>query len=235
MDSVWDIRTYRPTDRSAVRRICAATCWMGQPRPDLIPDEWLWAEYWTRYFTDQEPEHTWVAEEPGTGRVGGYLTGTRDAHRVERYVPRVLPGMVWHVVRYRLMRHRPSRRAILAMVRSMLLDGPALPEAVARRYPATWHINLLPEARHGGVGGRLYARFLSAMRQRGARGIHAQVLDLNEVMQRFLARMGFAPAHSSPTSAFRHFTSQRVEIQTWVLDLSGEGGLCGNAMGPDLH
>ena len=74
------VRGYGRSDRQAVRGICAATCWMGEDRPELIPDDWVWAEYWTRYFTDEEPRHTWVACE-AAGRVVGYLTGTADERR----------------------------------------------------------------------------------------------------------------------------------------------------------
>ena len=56
------IRPYRPDDRQAVRDICVATCWMGEYRPESIPDEWMWAEFWTRFFTDRQSQYlqTWV-------------------------------------------------------------------------------------------------------------------------------------------------------------------------------
>ena len=213
----WTIRPYRPSDRDAVRRICAATCWMGQYRRDLIPDDWVWAEYWTRYFTDVEPRHTHVAVSNADHQVGGYLMGTCDVRRFQSYAPRILPGIAWHVIRHRLMRQRASRRAITTMVRSMLLEGDSLPERLAKRYPATWHFDLLPAARGSGLGGLLYRRFFKQMRKLNVPGIHGQILSLNHAVRQFLPRLGFVLAHSAPTSAFRHIIAEPVEIQTWVL------------------
>ena len=77
--------------RAKVRRICAETAWAGGRSPERVPDDWLWAEFWTRYYTDREPRHTWVAESPTLG-VCGYLTGTLDAQGVARYLPRLRLG-----------------------------------------------------------------------------------------------------------------------------------------------
>lgn len=211
------IRPYQAGDRDAIRHICAATCWMGEYRPELIPDDWIWAEYWTRYFTDRESENTWVSVD-ANNRVGGYLTGTADVRRAHSYAARLLPGIVWHVIRHRLMRKQTSRRALMSMLHSMLFDPPSLPGNLATQYPATWHFDLLAHARGGGTGGRLYRRFYTRMRELGVPGIHAQVLNLNRTAGEFLIRMGFTHVHSSPTSAFRHVIAEPVEIHTWVLE-----------------
>ncbi len=221
--SPWTIRPYQPCDRDAIRCICAATCWMGEYRRELIPDDWMWAEYWTRYFTDREPQHTWVALD-SDNQIGGYLTGTSDVRRAHSYAMRILPGMAWHVIRHRLLRQRTSRRALLTMVHSMLFDGESLPNEVAKHYPATWHFDLLPAARGGGLGGRLYQNFYSRMQELGVPGIHAQILNLNPPVRQFLGKLGFTLVHSTPTSAFRHVISDRVEIQTWVLQIKPETG-----------
>ena len=53
-NNAYIIRPYRRADRQSIRDICVATCWMGEYRPETIPDPWIFAEYWTRYFTDHE-------------------------------------------------------------------------------------------------------------------------------------------------------------------------------------
>ena len=212
-------RPYRPADRQAVRDICAATCWMGEYRPELMPDDWVWAEYWTRYFTDQEPEHSWVAREGAAGRVVGYLTGTVDERRFHRYAPRALPGIAWHVIRHRLMRRAVSRRAIFSLVGALLRDEMRLPPGVAEEYPATCHIDLLPEARGAGVGTRLFAEFLAAMRGAGVSGVHQQPLDINPAILALLSRFGLRKIESHPNRAYAHIHPGKVELQTWVLRL----------------
>ena len=126
------IRSFRRADRQAVRDICTATAWMGEPAPRLAGDEWIWAEYWTRFFTDRERRTCWVVAGRRDGRVFGYLTGTADVARFERYVPFLLPGIVRHVIRRRLMRRRQPRRAILNLLRSLLVGEMELSAAVAR-------------------------------------------------------------------------------------------------------
>lgn len=193
---------------------------MGEYRPELIPDDWVWAEYWTRYFTDQEPEHVWVACEGPAGGVVGYLTGTVDERRFHRYAPRILPGIAWHVIRRRLMRRHQSRRAILGLVAALLRDEMRLPPGAADEFPATCHMNLLPEARGAGVGTRLFRKFLEAMRRAGVPGVHQQPLDINPAILALLAKAGFRKVESHPIQAYAHIHPGRVELQTWVLPLS---------------
>ena len=121
------IRPFRRADRQAVRDICAACCWMGDYVPQRIPDDWIWAEYWTRYFTDREPQHVWVVERADDGAVVGYLAGTADKARADRYAPLLFPGIVWRVLRKRLLRNPASRAAMFGMAKSILRGEMRLP------------------------------------------------------------------------------------------------------------
>lgn len=156
------IRPLRRADRSAVRAICAAAAWMGSPAPQRVGDEWIWAEFWTRFFTDRQRSLSWVVEGV-PGGVVGYLTGTDDVRRFDRYVPFLLPGIVARVVRKRLLRRPGSRRALLGLLRSFVRGELALPPGVARCFPATCHMNLLPDSRRIGLGRKLFETFLETL------------------------------------------------------------------------
>ncbi len=231
------IRPMEPRDRQVVRDICAASAWMGEPSAGHIPDEWIWAEFWTRYFTDRRRDHSWVAvgrdadtagegtggtatDATGTaGAIVGYLIGTPDASAADRYCRRLLPGIAWHVlVRGLLLRRRP-RRALGGMLRAMLSGQLDLPPDVQRDYPATFHMNLQAAARGKGLGKRLFAEFRARMESLGCRGIHAQPLSINEPIRRLLASQGFRQIASTPCRAFAHVEPRHIEIQTWVLPL----------------
>lgn len=216
------VRLYRRTDRAAVREICIATAWMGEPGGERIADDWIWAEYWTRYFTDREPCHCWVAEDTSSSRVIGYLTGTASAARFESYVPFVLPSIIGRVILKRLLWKAASRRAILSTLRSLARGELAVRHSIVRNYPATLHLNLLPAARGHGLGFRLAEAFLDAMRSEGVPGVHAQTLSLNEGIAHFNRRLGFQPVQSQPILAFAHATTQPVHLVTWVMPLSGK-------------
>jgi hypothetical protein len=192
---------------------------MGSPAGERIPDGWIWAEFWTRYFTDRQWRHSWVAQRAGDGAVVGYLTGTEDVRRFDAYTPFLLPGIVARVVRRRLIRRPDSRRAILAMLHSLVAGELDLPPAIARHYPATFHADLLGEARSLGLGRAMFALFIERMRQLRVPGVHAQPLSVNEPIQRFLVREGFRLVGSTPCGAFSHADPRPIRILTYVLDL----------------
>ena len=56
------VRGYRPEDRPAVRRICHVTGYMGDPADWYWADEDSFADTWTGYYTDKEPESCGVVE-----------------------------------------------------------------------------------------------------------------------------------------------------------------------------
>jgi len=215
-DSGYIIRPYRRADRQAVRDICVATCWMGEYRPETIPDPWIFAEYWTRYFTDRRPDWAWVAARASGDSVVGYLTGTPDVAGFDRYAPFLLPGLIARVVGRRLISSPRSRRTMGAMVRSLLRGELDLPPVVRRQYPATWHFNLLPEARRHGLGSRLLRLFLDKLRAAGAPGVHAQPMSINTASIAAIRRAGFSMLASRPLTAYQHITTTAIHIQTWV-------------------
>ena len=225
------IRALRRADRAEVRRICAATAWLGTAAPERIGDEGIWAEFWTRYFTDREPAHSWVVERAGGG-LAGYLTGTTDARRFDRYVPFLLPGIVLRAIRRRLLWRAASRRAVLALLRSLAGGEMSLPPGAAADHPATFHVDLLGEARGRGLGGALLGAFLDRMRVLGVRGVHAQSLSVNEPMRRLLRRTGFTRVGARRCSAFRHVDPRTIDVQTWVLALGGGRPAAGATRAP---
>lgn len=217
--SAYAIRPYRPGDRAAVRRICIETAWLGRPGPRRIGDGWVWAEYWTRYYTDREQDSSWVVAGRHDGRVAGYLTGTADAARVERYVPFLLPGIVWRVVRKRLLRRREPRGAILSLLASAWRGETNLSARVLQAFPATFHVNLLPAARGQGLGSVLLETFLARMRRLGVPGVHATPSSVNRAIAAALARAGFRRLSSRPTRAFAHVDARPMTIDTWAKTL----------------
>src|SRR5277367_801657 len=85
------IRPYRPEDRAILRAICADTGFLGQPIDPVFEDRELFADYLTSYYTDAEPESTFVCELDG--EVKGYLMGSRFPKRKARFEARILPGL----------------------------------------------------------------------------------------------------------------------------------------------
>ena len=77
------IRSYRPSDREAVRKLCCETGFLGEPIDPVYEDRELFADFLTTYYTDHEPESCFLLEIDGTIR--GYLLGSRYPFRNQLY------------------------------------------------------------------------------------------------------------------------------------------------------
>src|SRR5216110_1904834 len=71
----YTIRSYRRSDRAAVRKLCCDTGFLGDPIDPVFEDRELFADFLTTYYTDHEPESSFVLEI--NGQIRGYLLGCR--------------------------------------------------------------------------------------------------------------------------------------------------------------
>lgn len=214
------IRAYEPRDRDAVRAICVATGFMGEPATWMWRDEPSFADTFSGYYTDLEPTSALVADLDG--EVVGYLLGCRDSRRATN--PAVVVGR--HVIR-RGIAVRPGTAGILwrslgdvivdlarrrVHARDLVFDDP--------RWPAHLHINLLPVARGHGVGARLVRCWLDQLRDDGVPGCHLQTMVENTGAVAFFEAMGFR-RHGEPVLApgERTRAGARTHIQRMVHDL----------------
>src|ERR1700758_844851 len=74
-DNAFTIRSYRASDRDSVRRLCCQTGFLGSPIDPVYEDRQLFADFLTTYYTDWEPESSFVVES--AGQICGYLLGSR--------------------------------------------------------------------------------------------------------------------------------------------------------------
>src|SRR5919109_2170031 len=81
--SQYSIRSYDPGDRVAIRNLCCATGFLGDPIDPVFQDRELFADFLTTYYTDQEPESSFVLEVDG--EIRGYLLGSRKPLRHQLY------------------------------------------------------------------------------------------------------------------------------------------------------
>src|SRR5246500_4609610 len=82
-DNAFTIRSYRASDRAAVRRLCCQTGFLGTPIDPVYEDRQLFADFLTTYYTDWEPESSFVVEIDG--EIRGYLLGSRRPLRNQLY------------------------------------------------------------------------------------------------------------------------------------------------------
>ena len=180
------MRPYRPADRDAVRLIAHRTGYMGEPADWFWRDVPSFADIWTSYYTDREPESAFVAEHDGG--VVGYLLGCVTSGPASR----PSAALARHTIG-RLLFFRPGTARFLWRSRMGHGAGSPLPtgELLDPRWPSHLHTNLLPEARGHGVGPRLMDAWLTRLRAVGSPGCHLATLAENRPAIRFFERVGF--------------------------------------------
>jgi ribosomal protein S18 acetylase RimI-like enzyme len=213
MVGTMEVRGYEPADRSAVRSISFRTGFIGEPAGSFWRHEESWADVWTSYYTDHEPESLGVATAGGT--VVGYLAGCLDTSAMHPTTDELLAAVIR---RHRLLLRRGTAgflyRAIVDGIRDR---GGATGEFNDPRWPAHLHIDLLPEARGTGLAGALMRRWQDQLRAADSPGCHLATLVENDRAHRFFEKSGFGD-HGAPTRVpgMRGPSGQRLHQQIMV-------------------
>lgn len=215
------IRPYEARDRAAVRHICCETADRGEPVESFFSDRELVADLVTRYYTDFEPETSWVAERDG--RVVGYLTGALDTARHERVMARrILAPAIFGALRRGALWRRETWRMISVLPQA--LRGFAHRRHIPLGdYPAHLHIDLLGEGRGQHIGHRLMAVFLERLRTAGARGTHASVRGDNASACAFFEHLAFRRAGEYSTVLFHQGRKTHVPVVIYARPVEPAG------------
>src|SRR6267378_1856003 len=138
--SQYSIRSYQASDRVAVRKLCCDTGFLGHPIDPVFQDRELFADFLTTYYTDHEPESSFVLEIDG--QIRGYLLGSRKPLQHQLYSFAHTMALFFSALwRYRGYNER-SRKFIRWVIGHGWHEVPAAPRSVPH-----FHINLLPDAR----------------------------------------------------------------------------------------
>ena len=207
------IRPYEQGDREAVRQICRTTAYRNRGSDSVFEDGKLFADYWTRYYTDFEPESCLVVEEDG--EVIGYLLGCKDTREhirimARKIVPAVLARAFWKLATFQY-RKRSSRRMLYWLMTRGWREAPEIP---LERFPAHYHCNILRR----GYGKHYYSdlalRFLDQLDGAGVPGLHGQIEEAasggpwRRMVEGFLEHTGRAAElelFAEKPSTFQHY------------------------------
>jgi hypothetical protein len=210
------IRPYRPGDRAAIRAICANTGFLGQPIDPIFEDRELFADYLTSYYTDAEPESTFVCEIGG--EVRGYVMGSLYPKRKARFEARMTPGLVLRGLwRYFT---RPYNSATRRYVRWLLTrarhEVPFAPPEMPHL-----HFNILPEARTLPTTRAIVDLFLRHCLDHGETKVYGQIISYEARRgARLFERWGFQVVDEREVTKYRELDPRRVFLLTIVKDLA---------------
>ncbi|MFI0347417.1 MAG: GNAT family N-acetyltransferase [Chthoniobacterales bacterium] len=208
------IRRYQPADRARVRQLCCETGFLGRDIEPVFEDRDLFADYLTKYYTDVEPQSSFVLEY--NGLVKGYLLGSRSPLRQQFFsffnnIQLFLRGMI-NYPRYK----KPTRDFIAWILRNSWREVPAAP-----RRSAHFHFNILPEAQGLANSTALMNAYLDYLRKAGVKSVYGQVVTFETRRgARVFERYGFEVIERREITKFRKVHSEPVYLTTVLMKLS---------------
>lgn len=213
------IRKYLPSDREAVRRLCCDTGFLGKPIDPVFEDRTLFADYLTAYYTDWEPESSFVVAMEG--EVKGYLLGSRRPLRQQMYgfyqnLSLFLRGVL-HYAGY----SAASRKFVHWILLQGWREVPAAPRKVAH-----FHINLLPEARSVQTARAVIQAYLTYLKGCGETRVYGQMVTFDSRRgARMFERYGFRVLNRSEITKYRDLYPEPVYLCTVMKDLDEDESL----------
>lgn len=208
------IRPYRPADRDAVRHLCCETGYLGKAIDPVFEDRELFADYLTSFYTDWEPESTFVLEQ--NGEVKGYLMGSRRPFLQQFYNFFLNLSLFARGV----FRYPRYKKASKAFVRWVLLNAWREVPAAPRRIPH-FHFNMLPEVQGFGTAREILVQFLNHLRAHGETHVFGQVVTFEERRgAKVFERYGFRVLEKKEITKYRAHRDEPVYLCTVLKDLN---------------
>ena len=213
------IRSFRKSDREAVRRLCCDTGFLGAPIDPVYEDRQLFADFLTTYYTDWEPESSFVIEKAGDIR--GYLLGSRKPLRNQLYSFWQNVSLFLKALTRYFRYNAASRRFVLWILMNGWREVPAAP----RRVPH-FHINLLPDARKMSTTRALMSAYLSYLYRCGEKRVYGQIVTFESRRgEQMFERYGFKVLNRAEITKYKAFYPQSVYLSTVIKNLETAGPL----------
>ena len=216
------IRSYRSSDREAVRRLCCQTGFLGEAIDPVYEDRELFADFLTTYYTDHEPQSSFVIEKDG--ELHGYLLGSRRPFVNQLYsFYQNICLFLRALLRY-LRYNERSRKFILWLLKNGWREVPAAP----RRTPH-FHINLLPAARKISTTRALLDAYFSYLYRSGEKRVYGQIVTFESRRgERMFERYGFRVMNRAEITKYRAYYPESVYLSTVIKNLETAGPFTSN-------
>ncbi len=212
-DPSFTIRGYRPSDRAAVRDLCCRTGFLGNQIDPIYQDRELFADFLTTWYTDHEPESSFVLEVKG--QLCGYLLGSRKPLLNQLYSFQQNVVLFFRaLLRYPRYNGR-SRRFIRWMIMNGWREVPAAPSRTPH-----FHINLLPEARKIATTRALMSAYLSYLYRCGEKRVYGQIVTFESRRgEKMFERYGFRVMNRAEITKWRAYYPESVYLSTVIKNL----------------
>jgi hypothetical protein len=210
----FEIRKFNPaTDRARIRELCCDTGFLGNPIDPVFEDRQIFADYLTAYYTDWEPESSFVMVV--NGEIRGYLLGSRQPFRQQLYnfynnIALFLRG-IFRYPRY----NEASKKFVRWILTQAWKEVPAAP-----RRTAHFHINLLADARQVSTTHAMVEAYLKYLQAHGEKKVFGQMVVFEDRRgSKMFERYGFRVINKSEITKYREIHPEPVYLCTVEKDL----------------
>ena len=169
------VRKYKKEDRPFVRRIVYDTAAIGESAELFFEDREILADFLSKYFTDYEPQSSFVAVI--NGKIIGYLFGAKNS------TPMKLVSALWvfpqifvrSIVRGTFLKKKNFIFLLLSL--SAFFRGGYSTPSLHKLYLAVLHINLKADFRGESVGAKLMRAYFDYLYEEKIRGVHLRTMS----------------------------------------------------------
>ena len=219
----FEIRKFQPSDRARVRDLCCDTGFLGKPIDPVFEDRELFADYLTAYYTDWEPESSFVLLL--NGEIRGYLLGSRRPFRQQCYAfYQNLSLFLRGILRYPRY-NAASKKFVQWILRNAWKEVPAAP-----RRTAHFHINLLADARQVATTRAMTDSYLKYLHACGEKQVYGQMVVFEDRRgTKIFERYGFKVLNRSEITKYRDVHPHPVYLCTIVKNLDENSQLYAKA------
>ena len=189
------IRAYHPGDLPSIYRICHATGWNGQDASPGLSDPDLIGHSYAGPYVTLEPNLCFVAQQGP--EVVGYILATANSALFHRNCE----AQWFPPLRSRYPMPASDDGSLMArFIRALHHGQPPSDMIDLAQYPASLHINLLPQAQRQGVGSHMMKHLFATLRNLEVPGVHLYVGRANQNAIKFYERVGFKCLDEAPST-----------------------------------
>ncbi len=214
--NVLSIRPYRSEDREGLFKIAADTAFFGEPIEIYLEDRKIFLDAFYAYYTDYEPEHSWVAT--ANDEVVGFLTGCVDTAKKDQIVNKhINPRVLLRLLTGYYQVGPKSRRYLWRMWKSRRKH--LFPSVNLEAYPAHLHINVSEKWRGYGIGIRLMKVYLDQLSYLKVPGVHLGTSSENLGACHLYEKLGFRLIEEKPSIMWEGIVDHSVYNRAYALKL----------------
>ena len=210
------IRTFRPEDGEAVRRICCETGLLGKPIDPIYKDRELFADLITGPYLRYEPEQALIAEK-GV-QVIGYLLGSSSDHfnLISMFCGfNTLCKMLLRLFGGRYRDHPRSKQFVRWVLLKGITERPKHPN-----HASHLHFNLIRAYRGRTIANHLWSNFETMLRSAGVNQCYGEFYSYARRRPEIVySRYGFRLFDRCETTIFQPEIQEPISVVCMIKDL----------------